>query len=62
MAEEKKLRLPADATLTAENFKLNHDGSVTIQNKELSAYLTDKLTASVKNPKVDQEYVGVVWG
>lgn len=62
MSDEKKIRLAADTTLTSKNFLLNADGSVTIQNKELSTYLADKLKTSVADKNVDNEYVGVIWG
>lgn len=62
MPEEKKLSLPADTTLTSQNFTLNPDGSVTIKNGELSRYLSDKLNASIADPAKSKEWVGVVWG
>lgn len=62
MSEEKRVKLPADKTLTSENFLLNPDGTVTIKNEDLSSYLRDKINYSVSDTARSSEYVGVIWG
>jgi hypothetical protein len=62
MADEKKVQLPADATLTKDNFLINGDGSVTVKNSDLSKFLAEKLQSSVADQAKKNEYIGVVWG
>ena len=62
MADKKDLTLPADATLTSDNFSLNSDGTVTVKNSELSKLLQQKLKGAVDDPNVNAVSVGVVVG
>lgn len=62
MADQKNSTLPADATLTSNNFSLNSDGTVTIKNSELSKLLQDKLKGAVADPSVNAVNIGITIG
>ena len=60
--ENKDLQLPADASLIAESFVLNPDGTVTVKNSELNEVLTRKLKDAVADANVNAVNVGITVG
>ena len=63
MTEERKdIKVPADRSLTEENFCLNEDGTVTIMNKELADTLKEKLENAKQDVTTTATSVGVVVG
>ena len=65
MAKETKtlqIELPADNTLTSDNFKIDADGNVVIKNAALKALLKEKLQPAVNDANTNAISVGVTVG
>lgn len=59
---DRTVNLPADTTLTTDNFSVNSDGTVTIKNNELNDLLRRSLEDSVADNQVAAVSVGVTVG
>jgi len=63
MADQRNdVTIPADSTLTVDNFSINSDGTVTVKNKELADALKNKLEGALSDPSTNAVSVGVVVG